>query len=62
MEGDILTIKELAAYLEMAEKTLYRLASKGEVRGFNVGGARRFREGEVDRWIEKQEKTAGATI
>ena len=54
VETDILTIKELAAYLKMAEKTLYRLASKGEVPGFKVGGAWRFRKGEIDKWIEKQ--------
>ena len=29
LETDIITIRELAAYLKMAEKTLYRLAAEG---------------------------------
>jgi excisionase family DNA binding protein len=49
-----MTIKELAAYLKMAEKTLYRLSSEGVVPGFKVGGAWRFRKREIDKWIEKQ--------
>lgn len=56
LETDIITIRELAAYLKMAEKTLYRLASEGAIPGFKVGGAWRFRKSEIDRWIVKQEK------
>lgn len=56
METDILTIRELAAYLKMAEKTLYRLAAEGKVPGFKVGGAWRFRKSEIDKWIKAQEK------
>lgn len=55
LETDIITIRELAAYLKMAEKTLYRLAAEGSVPGFKVGGAWRFRKAEVDRWIKEQE-------
>lgn len=55
MQTDIMTIKELAAYLKMAEKTLYRLAANGDVPGFKVGGAWRFRKSEIDKWIDKQE-------
>lgn len=57
---EIFTIKELAAYLKLAEKTAYRLASDGKLPGFKVGGAWRFRKSEIDRWIVKQEqKKAG---
>ncbi|MEM9470005.1 MAG: helix-turn-helix domain-containing protein [Pseudomonadota bacterium] len=56
MHTEILTIKELASYLKMAEKTLYRLASNGDVPGFKVGGAWRFRKSEIDKWINKQEE------
>ena len=51
METDIITIRELAIYLKMAEKTLYRLAADGVIPGFKVGGAWRFRKSEVDKWI-----------
>ena len=56
MKTDVITIRELAAYLKMAEKTLYRLAAEGSVPGFKVGGAWRFRKSEIDRWIIRQEK------
>lgn len=56
MKTDVMTIRELAAYLKMAEKTLYRLAGEGSVPGFKVGGSWRFRKGEIDRWIIKQEQ------
>jgi excisionase family DNA binding protein len=52
----ILTIKELAKYLKIAEKTAYRFASEGKVPGFKVGSAWRFRKSEIDRWISDQEQ------
>lgn len=57
---EIFTIKELALYLKLAEKTTYRLASDGKLPGFKVGGAWRFRKIEVDRWITEQEKRSGS--
>ena len=39
---DIMTVKELADYLKIAEKTAYRFASEGKVPGFKVGSACRF--------------------
>ncbi len=53
---DIMTTKELADYLRIAEKTAYRFASEGKVPGFKVGSAWRFRKGEIDRWIAQQEQ------
>lgn len=58
--ADILTIKELALYLKLAEKTAYRLASDGKLPGFKVGGAWRFRRDEINRWIKEQEKRGAA--
>ena len=54
MQTDIMTIKELAAYLKVAEKTLYRLASNGDLPGFKIGGSWRFRKSEMDKWIDKK--------
>lgn len=56
METDILTVKEVSEYLKLTEKTAYRLASKGDIPGFKVGGSWRFRKSEIDAWIEKQAK------
>ena len=53
METDILTVKEVSEYLKLNEKTAYRLAAKGEIPGFKVGGSWRFRKSEIDQWIEE---------
>jgi len=55
METDVMTIRELAAYLKMAEKTLYRLTAEGSIPGFKVGGSWRFRKSKIDKWIFSQE-------
>lgn len=52
---DIMTIKELADYLKIAEKTAYRFALEKKIPGFKVGGAWRFRKAEIDKWIKEQE-------
>jgi len=58
-ESDIMTVKDLAQYLKIAEKTAYRFALEGKIPGFKVGSAWRFRKGEIDQWIEKQKKPNG---
>ncbi len=54
METDILTIKEVAEYLKVKEKTAYKLVAEGKIPGFKVGGSWRFRKQEIEEWIEKQ--------
>ena len=56
MADEILTLKEVAEYLKLAEKTAYRLAAEGKLPGFKVGGSWRFRSREVERWIDEQAK------
>lgn len=52
---EILTIREVADYLRLAEKTVYRYASEGKVPGFKVGGAWRFRKTDIETWIDSQQ-------
>jgi len=54
MTDQILTLKELAAYLKPAEKTAYKLAAEGKLPGFKVGGSWRFKEADIERWIEEK--------
>ena len=54
MNSDIMTVKEVAAYLKITEKTAYRLTAEGKIPGFKVGGAWRFMRGEIDNWIKLQ--------
>ncbi|HAS6727117.1 TPA: helix-turn-helix domain-containing protein [Vibrio parahaemolyticus] len=54
MVDQILTLKEVAAYLKLAEKTAYRLASEGKLPGFKVGGSWRFKREDLEAWIDSQ--------
>ncbi|MCL8331728.1 helix-turn-helix domain-containing protein [Pseudomonas juntendi] len=54
MPEDIMTLKEVAGYLKLAEKTAYRLAAKGKIPGFKVGGSWRFRKNAIEDWIDQQ--------
>ena len=55
MKSDIMTIKEVAEYLKLTEKTAYRLAAEGKIPGFKVGGSWRFKRSEIEKWIEGQQ-------
>ena len=59
MESDILTIKEVAEYLKVKEKTAYKLVAEGKIPGFKVGGSWRFKQSEIDKWIEEQSHEGG---
>lgn len=50
-DGEILTLEEVAAYLKAGKRTVYRLAQKGEIPSFKLGGTWRFRRSELDSWI-----------
>ena len=59
MTTDILTIREVAEYLRIAEKTVYRLAAKGELPGFKIGGSWRFLQSEIDKSIKSNQRVKG---
>jgi len=52
MTDQILTIKDVAIYLKLAEKTAYKLAAEGKLPGFKVGGSWRFKQADIESWIE----------
>ena len=51
---DILTIKEVASYLKVTERTIYKLAACKGIPAFRVGGAWRFVRKDIENWIEHQ--------
>lgn len=58
MTSDIMTIKEVAEYLKITQKTAYRLAAEGKLPGFKVGGSWRFRRADLSDWIGQQAERA----
>jgi excisionase family DNA binding protein len=53
-EEPILTIKEVALYLKVTERTIYRLAGAKKIPAFKVGGTWRFSRSDIDQWIQQQ--------
>lgn len=51
---EILTIRELSAYLKVTERTIYRLSAARKIPSFKVGGAWRYSKADIDLWIQKQ--------
>ena len=50
----VLTLAEVAAYLKVTERTIYRLAGAKKIPTFKVGGSWRFRKTDIDDWINSQ--------
>lgn len=53
---DVMTVEQLAAYLQIAKSTLYKLAQEGKSPGQKVGKHWRFRKDTIDRWLDEQEE------
>ncbi len=58
----VMTIDELATYLQVAKSTLYKLAQDGKVPGQKVVKHWRFSKEAIDRWLNTNEQASrGAT-
>jgi excisionase family DNA binding protein len=53
-DNAIMTIGEVADYLKVTERTIYRLAGAKQIPAFKVGGSWRFSKADIDEWIKKQ--------
>ena len=49
--GDILTIRQLAEYLMVSEKTVYRMIERNQLPAVRVGAQWRFRRQDIDTWL-----------
>jgi excisionase family DNA binding protein len=52
--AEIFTLDEVAAYLKVGKRTVYRLAAAKKIPAFKVGGTWRFQRREIDQWIKRQ--------
>lgn len=53
-----MTVRDVAAFLNVDEKTIYRLAQKGDLPGFKVLGSWRFQKEDVGQWIQERKLIA----
>lgn len=62
MTEEILTVKLVADYLKVNERTVYRMASAGSIPAFKVGASWRFKQREIELWIAEQHNRSDETI
>lgn len=48
----LLTVKDVAARLQVKEKTIYAWASQGKIPSVKINGVIRFDEREIERWLQ----------
>lgn len=58
MINEIMTIKEVAEYLKVNDRTVYRMAAAGGIPAFKVGGSWRFKSEEIEKWIKDNHNAA----
>lgn len=54
MGDPVLTIKDVADYLKVNERTIYRLAASGALPGFKIGNSWRFKQSELEQYISSR--------
>jgi excisionase family DNA binding protein len=59
-ESEVMTLREVAAYLNCHYSTAFRLVHSGDFPAFRVGGDWRFRRVDLDKWIaDRQVRPSG---
>lgn len=53
-----MTVRDVAAFLNVDEKTIYRLAQRGDLPGFKVSGSWRFQRPDLEGWIAERKDQA----
>lgn len=53
-EDGVMTIGDVAAYLKVTDRTIYRLAAANKIPAFKVGGMWRFLKQDIEVWIKTQ--------
>lgn len=56
---EVMTIDELAVYLQVSKSSLYKLAQDGKVPGQKVGRHWRFHKSAVDAWLSSDGSREG---
>ncbi|HHU2627226.1 methylation-associated defense system helix-turn-helix domain-containing protein MAD1 [Escherichia coli] len=49
-----MTVKDVASYLKLNERTVYRMATSAKIPAFKVGTSWRFKREDIEKWIVEQ--------
>jgi excisionase family DNA binding protein len=53
-ENEIMTVKQVAEYLQMDEHTIYKLSRSGLIPSVKIAGQWRFKKEIIDKWIAEK--------
>lgn len=56
----LMTVEQMAEYLQVDEYTIYAWARKGKMPAFKVGRFWRFRKEDIDKWLEEKKNNREA--
>ena len=62
MVDKLLTLKDVAKYLQLSETTIYKMARVGEIPAIKIANQWRFKKEDIDKWFEKTEKRKNIKI
>lgn len=51
--GKLMTLKDVAEYLQVAERTVYLWAQSGQIPSFKLGNVWRFKPADLEEWFEE---------
>jgi len=60
--AELMTVEEVADYLRVTEKTVYRLLERGGIPATKVGHQWRFNNASIDNWLQQNSVTKKADI
>ncbi len=60
--AELMTVGELADYLRVTKKTIYRLLEQGKIPATKVGNQWRFEKSSIDAWLQRNSVGAKASI
>lgn len=54
---NIMTIKQVAEYLKVSPRTIYKLVKTGGIPTFKIMNMWRFEQSKIDQWIEEKSES-----
>ena len=58
--AELMTVEELANYLRVTKKTIYRLLEQGNIPAMKVGRQFRFNKASIDKWMQRNSRESKA--
>lgn len=56
IEKEVLTVSQVADYLQLSEMTTYKLVQEGKIPAFKIGRSWRVKKGDLEELIERLKK------